>query len=101
MATYIKNKKIETSKSNDIKNFEGIGKVAWDLISFIYEARWDSLIANNHRNSFRQKVSYKFTSHISPEKHDKKQKTLVNKLTSIKRLPSQFLQNLPKRLRKY
>lgn len=39
MATYIKNKKIETFKSNNIKNFKGIGKAAWDFISSIYEAR--------------------------------------------------------------
>jgi len=38
MATYIKNKKIETSKSNNIKDFEDIGKVAWNLISSIYKA---------------------------------------------------------------
>ena len=38
MATYIKNKKIETFKSNNIKDFEDIGKVAWNLISSIYKA---------------------------------------------------------------
>ena len=61
MATYIKNKKIEMSKSNNIKDFEGIGKVAWKLISFIYETRWDFLVADNHKNTFRQKISHKFT----------------------------------------
>ena len=39
MATYIKNKKIETSKSNNIKDFEDIGRAAWKLISSIYEAK--------------------------------------------------------------
>jgi len=68
MTTYIKNKKIETSKSNDIKNFEGIGKAAWELISSIYEAGWDFLVTDNHKNTFRQKVSYKFTPQVNLEK---------------------------------
>ena len=72
IATHIKNKKIKISKSNDIKNFEGISKAAWDLISSIYKAGWDSLITDNHKNSFRQKISYKFTSRINSEKHSKK-----------------------------
>ena len=38
MTIYIKNKKIETSKSNDIKSFEYIGKAIWELISFIYNS---------------------------------------------------------------
>ena len=38
-AIYIKNKNIETAKSNDIKDFKGISKVAWELISSIYKFR--------------------------------------------------------------
>ena len=38
MVKYIENKKIETSKSNDIKNFKDIGKAAWELISSIYNS---------------------------------------------------------------
>jgi len=60
MATYIKNKKIETSKSNDIKDFEDIGKVAWELISSIYKAECDFLVTDDHKNTFRQNVSHKF-----------------------------------------
>jgi len=37
MAIYIKNKNIEKAKSNDIKDFKDISKVAWKLISSIYE----------------------------------------------------------------
>jgi len=88
MATYIKIKKIKTSKSNNIKNFEGIGKVAWKLISSIYEAGWDSLITDNHKNTFRQKVSHKFTSRVNLEKPGKKQETSANKPACIERLPS-------------
>ena len=96
MAIYIKNKKIETSKSNDIKDFEGIGRPAWELISSIYEARWDSLIADNHKNTFRQKVSHKFTPWVNLEKHGKKQDIPTNKPTSIERLPPPIPAKSPK-----
>ena len=62
IAIYIKNKKIEAFKSNNIKDFKDISKVAWKLISSIYESKWNLLIADNHKNNFRQKVTYKFTS---------------------------------------
>ena len=99
MATYIKNKKIETSKFNNIKNFEGIGKAAWDLISYIYDTGWDSLIVDNYRNSFRQKFSYKFTPCISLEKHGKKQETSANKSASIKRLSPPISVKSPKEVK--
>ena len=87
MAIYIKNKKIETSKSKNIKNFKDISKAAWDLISSIYKARWDSLVTDNHKNSFRQKISYKFIPCINLEKHSKKQDITANKPASIEQLP--------------
>ena len=37
IAKYIQNKKIDTSKSNNIKNFEDIDKAAWELILSIYD----------------------------------------------------------------
>lgn len=72
MATYIKNRKIEMSESNDINNFEGIDKVAWKLISSIYKAGWDSLVVDNHKITLRQNVSHKFTSQVNLEKSSKK-----------------------------
>ena len=75
------------SDVESIKDFEGIGKTAWDLISSIYESEWDSLIADNHKNSFRQKVIYKFTPRINLDKNNKKKKIITNKPTNIKRLP--------------
>jgi len=84
MAKYIKNRKIETSKSND---FKGIGKATWELISSIYNSGWDSLIADNHKNSLRQKIAYKFILKVNPEKNDKKGEKNTNKPASIKRLP--------------
>ena len=83
---YIKNKKIKTS--NNIKDFKDIGKVAWKLISFIYKSKWNSLITDNYKNSFRQKVTYKFTSKVNLEKNSKKRENIINKPISIKQLPS-------------
>lgn len=53
IAKYIQNKKIDMSKSNDVKDFEGIGKAVWELISFIYNSGWDLLIADDYKNSLR------------------------------------------------
>ena len=73
--------------------------MAWKLISSIYEAGWDSLVADNHKNTFRQKVSHKFTSQVNLEKPGKKQKTPANKPASIGYY-LWSLQNLLKRLMK-
>jgi len=35
---YILSKTIESNNTNNIKNLEGVGKAAWSLISFLYEA---------------------------------------------------------------
>ena len=36
MAKYITNKQVNSAKSNNLKDFKGIGKVIWNLISSIY-----------------------------------------------------------------
>jgi len=86
MAKYIKNKKIEMSKSNNIKDFKDTGKAAWELIFSIYNFGWDSLIADNYKNSLRQKIAYKFTPKVNPERNGKKGEKNTNKPASIKRL---------------
>ena len=50
---YITNKQVNPAKSNDLKNFNSIGKVIWNFISSIYQSKWDSLIANKNSNTFR------------------------------------------------
>jgi len=61
MAKYISNKKIESSKSNDIKNLKDIGKAIWNLISLVYNTNWNSLNADKQSNLLRRKISAKFT----------------------------------------
>jgi len=46
MARYISNKQIDSSKSNDLEDFHGIGKAVWNFISSVYQINWNSLYAN-------------------------------------------------------
>ena len=66
MAKYISNKKIESSKSNNLEDFKGIGKATWNFISLVYNTNWDSLYVDNHSNSLRKKISAKFTPKVQP-----------------------------------
>ena len=56
MQKYILNKAIVDDKANDIKDLEGVGKVAWRFISALYKSRWNNLIANKDSFSFRYKA---------------------------------------------
>jgi len=100
MAKYIENKKIKTFKSNNIKDFKDISEAAWELISSIYNSGWDSLIADDHKNSLRQKLAYKFTPKVNLEKNSKKGEKNTNKPASIKRLPLSIPAKSPKEVNK-
>jgi len=38
MAKYIKNKKIDTTKSNEVNDLKGIGEATWKFVSTFYNA---------------------------------------------------------------
>lgn len=57
-----------------ILDLKGFGQAIQLFISSIYEARWDSLKANNLNKTFRQNVTSKFTLKITNKKHNKKVK---------------------------
>jgi len=61
MTKYITNKKIDSSKANNLEDFKGIGEVVWNFISFIYEANWDVLSTDDNSTSLRRKIMSKFT----------------------------------------
>ena len=65
MARYISNKKINPSKANDLKDFNGIGNSIWNFISLVYQANWDSLHTDNQTMTLRTKISSKFTPKIT------------------------------------
>ena len=63
------------SKFNNIKDFKNIDKAAWKLISSIYNSGWNSLIANDYKRSFRQKIIIsKFIFRVNLEKNSMKRK---------------------------
>ena len=64
MARYITNKKVNGNKTNDLKEFEGIGDSIWNFISLVYEAKWDSLYTDNNSTTLRAKISSKFTPRV-------------------------------------
>jgi len=66
MAKDISNKQIDPAKSNNLKDFKGIGEAIWNLISSIYQSKWGSLITDKNSNTLRQKISVKFTLRVLP-----------------------------------
>ena len=61
MQRYILGKTIDDNKANDIKDLEGIGKVAWKFISALYNSYWDNLMVNSTNRSFRNNIKSKFS----------------------------------------
>lgn len=91
MAKYIKNKKIDTTKSNEVNDLKGIGEATWKFVSTFYNAGWDLLVANVHNNTFRQKVLLHYIPKTNPVKNSNPKGKNADKLASIERL------SLPKR----
>ena len=67
-------------------DFIGIGNAVWNFISSIYDANWDALFTNNKSNTFRKKITAKFTPRICTTLQKNLEK--LNKFTpaSIKRI---------------
>ena len=61
MANYIRNKKIEENKINDIMDLKEIGEAVWNFIASLYDSNQDTLTANKDNYFFRQKLTAKFT----------------------------------------
>ena len=86
MAKYIENKKIDVNKSNDVPELEGVDKAAWKLLSAIYNLGWDPLFADKNKNSFKQKVLFKYTPRVNLVNTRKKGEKNKDKLAIIERL---------------
>ena len=86
IAKYVENEKIDINKSKKVPKLRGIGEATWKLISAIYSSEWNSLFADKNNNSFRQKVSFKYTPNVNLMKNGKKGKNSTDKSASIKRL---------------
>ena len=67
MEKFILGKSIDSSKANNIKNFEGLGKTAWGFILALYSFQWDSLLVDGTNYSFRNNIKSKFSLQVAKE----------------------------------
>jgi len=72
LAKYIRNKQVNGNMVNDLADFDGMGNAIWNFISSVYDAKWDALYTDNKANTFRGKVSLKFTPRTSPQHNGNK-----------------------------
>ena len=72
MVKYIANKQVNSSRANNLNDFNGMGDAIWKFISSVYEAKWDSLYTDNKTNTLRAKISSKFTPRTMPNKNNNK-----------------------------
>ena len=66
MARYISNKKVNSSKANELQDFEGIGDSIWNFLSAVYQANWDSFYMDNKSKLLREKIMSKFSTRTVP-----------------------------------
>ena len=51
MADFIRFRKVDTDIINNIKELKRFGNAAFNFVSFIYKANWDTIHADNYNNS--------------------------------------------------
>ena len=73
--------------------------MAWEFLSAIYKAHWDSLSADNSNTSFRNKVKSKFNPQANKPQIANKVKETA-KPTFILALPPSIPAKLPKKIDK-
>ena len=59
IADFIRARKVKKDKILDITNLQEFGEVAWNFLSSIYEAGWDSIPIDNCNTSFRNTIMAK------------------------------------------
>ena len=64
IADHIRSRNVLKGKINDIPKLKDFSEATWNFISSIYESGWDSVYINKNNNSFRNRISNKFTSKI-------------------------------------
>jgi len=88
LAKYIKNKQVNSSKTNNLDDFDGMGDAIWNFISSVYEAKWDFLYTDQKSNTLRAKISSKFTPRtVSSNNGNKKEIAKSVPVTINKFLP--------------
>ena len=95
IADFIRKKKVQLGSFNNISQLKGFGKATWNLISSIYESNWNTADIDNN-NSFRNKVSSKFTPKVLKTKTLSNFSSSKNKTDKIVKLPPPIIACLPK-----
>jgi len=96
MTNYIKNKKVEKEKINNMTELKEFSKTAWSFISSIYESEWNSLYTNKENRMFRQKFVSKFTPKISNSNLYSNSSKSKNKSAEIAKIPPPIPERPPK-----
>ena len=99
MEKYILGKCIDSSKANDIKDLEGLGKIAWEFISALYTSQQNNLMVDSTNRSFRNNVKSKFSPQVVKETTKSKETNMAN-TPYISSLPSLILDKLDKEVNK-
>lgn len=64
MADFIRFRKVDTGVIDNIKELKEFGDAAFNFISSIYEANWNTIHSDKNNNSFRSRITNKFTSKV-------------------------------------
>jgi len=94
LAKYIQGKQVNSSKVNDLSDFDGMEDTIWNFISSVYASKWDALFTDQKMNTLRSKISSKFTPHSPPPNGNSKKDTIkstpvtINKALPLPPLPA-------------
>jgi len=83
---YIRLRKIKLGLINDIFQLKYFGEAIWNFISSIYKSSWDTINADINNNSFRNRVTNKFTPRVSKTKSLSNSSSSTNKKAEVFRL---------------
>jgi len=78
MEKYILSKGIDSSKANNIKDFEGLGKAAWRFITALYTSQWDNLSVDSTNRFFRNNIKLKFSPQVVKEATKSKNSNILH-----------------------
>ena len=97
MQKYILGKTIDGDRDNNVKDLEGVSKVAWRFIMALYKSHWDSLIVNNTNRTFRNNIKSKFSPQANKKTTITKGKNTANSLY-VSSLPPSILAKTAKKV---
>ena len=86
MADYIRSRKVKKGLINNILELKCFIQAAWNFISSIYKAGWDTIDINKDKNSFKNGIANKFTPKVPNIKLSSNSNTSKNKAVKIIRL---------------